>query len=104
MPSLREKFEQDLLEMESMVTQTLEFMRGLADREPPQLVDVMGLLESLQADNEAMGRTVTIDGRATRPWSGAPQLLKRCLSNLVDNAVALRPARGDPRRGRARRS
>jgi signal transduction histidine kinase len=34
-----------------------------------------------------MGRTVTIDGRVTRPWSGAPQLLKRCISNLVDNAV-----------------
>ena len=73
--------------MEAMVTQTLEFMRGLSRREPAQLVDVMGLLESLQADNEAMGRTVTIDGRVTRPWSGSPQLLKRCISNLVDNAV-----------------
>ena len=24
---------------------------------------------------------------STRPWSGSPQLLKRCISNLVDNAV-----------------
>ena len=48
----------------------------------------MGLLESLQADNEAMGRTVTIDGtRRPGRWSGAPQLLKRCIANLVDNAV-----------------
>jgi signal transduction histidine kinase len=85
--SLREKFEADLVEMESMVRETLEFMRGLSRREPAQLVDIMALLESLQADNEAMGRTVAIDGRVTRPWSGAPQLLKRCLSNLVDNAV-----------------
>jgi len=84
---LREKFEKDLLEMEAMVTQTLEFMRGLSRREPAQLVDIMGLLESLQADNEAMGRDVTVDGRVTRPWSGSPQLLKRCISNLVDNAV-----------------
>jgi signal transduction histidine kinase len=85
--NLREKFEKDLLEMEAMVTQTLEFMRGLSRREPAQLVDIMGLLESLQADNEAMGRNVTVDGRVTRPWSGSPQLLKRCVSNLVDNAV-----------------
>jgi len=85
--NLREKFETDLVEMESMVTQTLEFMRGLSHREPAQLVDIMGLLESLQADNEAMGRTVAIDGHVTRPWSGAPQLIKRCISNLVDNAV-----------------
>jgi len=85
--TLREKFETDLVEMEAMVTQTLEFMRGLSHREPAQLVDIMGLLESLQADNEAMGRNVTVDGRVTRPWSGSPQLLKRCISNLVDNAV-----------------
>jgi len=85
--SLREKFEADLMEMESMVTQTLEFMRGLSNREPAQLIDIMGLLESLQADNEAMGRTVTIGGRIARPVRGSPQLLKRCLSNLVDNAV-----------------
>jgi signal transduction histidine kinase len=84
---LRQKFETDLLEMEAMVTQTLEFMRGLSSHDPTQLVDIMGLLESLQADNQAMGRTVTIDGRVTRPLKGVPQLLKRCLSNLIDNAV-----------------
>ena len=85
--ALREKFEKDLVEMEAMVTQTLEFMRGLSRREPAQLVDIMGLLESLQADNEAMGRNVAVEGRIARPWSGSPQLLKRCVSNLVDNAV-----------------
>ncbi len=85
--SLRQKFESDLLEMEAMVTQTLEFMRGLSNREPTQLIDIMGLLEGLQADNEAMGRSVTIEGRVTKPLKGEPQLLKRCLSNLVDNAI-----------------
>lgn len=85
--SLREKFEADLLEMEAMVTQTLEFMRGLSKREPTQRIDVLGLLESLQTDNDAMGRTVTIGGRVTKPLKGESQLLKRCLSNLVDNAV-----------------
>jgi len=85
--SLREKFEKDLVEMETMVTQTLEFMRGLSQREPEQPIDVMALLESLQADNEAMGRTVTIGGRVTHPLLAEPQLLKRCISNLVDNAT-----------------
>jgi len=85
--SLRQKFEADLLEMEAMVTQTLEFMRGLSNHEPTQLIDILGLLESLQADNDAMGRTVTVGGRVTKPLKGEPQLLKRCLSNLVDNAV-----------------
>ncbi len=85
--SVREKFEKDLVEMETMVTQTLEFMRGLSRRNPEQPVNVMALLESLQADNEAMERNVTIDGSVTRPLLAEPQLLKRCISNLVDNAT-----------------
>lgn len=84
---LRVKFESDLGEMEAMVTETLLFMRGLSGREPKQPIDVAGLLESIQGDNEAMGRTVTIDGRASQPVMGNPGLLKRCVSNLVDNAV-----------------
>jgi signal transduction histidine kinase len=85
--ALRESFEADVMEMESMVTQTLEFMRGLSSGEPEQNVDIDGLLEGLQSDNEAMGRTVTIAGHASRPHFGAAQLLRRCLSNLIDNAV-----------------
>ena len=85
--NLREKFESDLLEMQAMVTQALDFMRGLSTGEPEQPVDVMALLETLKSDNEAMGRSVTLDGRATKPFRGVPQLLKRCIANLIDNAV-----------------
>lgn len=84
---LRQRFEKDLLEMEAMVGETLDFMRGLDSREPPQPIDIMALLESLQADNEEMGRAVDIEGSATAPFVGAPQLLKRCLANLLDNAL-----------------
>ncbi len=84
---LRQRFEADLKEMESMVTHTLEFMRGLGGSEARQAVDVMALLESLQSDNEAMGRTVRIEGQATAPYPAVVSLLKRCLANLVDNAV-----------------
>jgi len=35
-----------------------------------------------------MGREVRIEGGATAPVPGVPQLLRRCVSNLVDNAVA----------------
>ncbi|MGA8033039.1 MAG: ATP-binding protein, partial [Casimicrobiaceae bacterium] len=85
--ALRDRFEKDLVEMETMVTQTLDFMRGLANRKPAQPTALMALLESLRADNEAMGRTVTIEGSVTKPLMGEPQLLRRCISNLVDNAT-----------------
>ncbi len=84
---LRGRFEKDLKEMESMVGQTLDFMRGLGGGEAPQPVDIMALLESLQADNEEMGRDVIVEGRATAPYVGIAPLLKRCLSNLLDNAI-----------------
>lgn len=84
---VRGRFEADLKEMETMVTDTLDFMRGMGGQEARQDVDVIALLESLQSDNEVMGRTVQIEGAALRPYSARVSLLRRCLSNLVDNAV-----------------
>lgn len=83
----RAKFEGDLIEMEAMVTQALEFLRGLNAREPEEPVDVMALAERVRADNAAMGRQVTVGGAAKRRLTAAPGLLRRCVANLVDNAV-----------------
>lgn len=85
--TLKDKFARDLDEMEAMVSATLDFMRGVEQGGSPQPVDVMALLESLQADAEEMGREVAIEGGVTRPYPGNPQTLKRCIGNLVDNAV-----------------
>ncbi len=84
---LRQRFEGDLKEMETMVTHTLEFMRGMGGQEAPREVDVAALLESLQSDNEAMGRSVQIEGRPLAAYPARVSLLKRCLANLIDNAV-----------------
>jgi signal transduction histidine kinase len=83
----RQRFEADLKEMETMVTHTLEFMRGMGGQEARQEVDVTALLESLQSDNEAMGRSMRIEGAAGAPYRARVSLLRRCLANLVDNAV-----------------
>ena len=90
----RDKFEKDLVEMETLVTDTLDFMRGLNGHESAQPVDMLGLIESIQADNAEMGRAVTVQGSVQEPYVGVPQLLKRCISNLVDNA-AVYGARAD---------
>jgi signal transduction histidine kinase len=83
----RAQFEHDLAEMQAMVADSLAFMRGVGSDEPRRPIDFNALLESLQSDHAAMGREVRIEGRATAPVSGAPRLLRRCLSNLIDNAV-----------------
>lgn len=84
---LKEKFDKDLQEMESMVTTTLDFMRGVDSQEALQPVDIMALLESIQADGKEMGQEISIKGTITRPYLGAPNALKRCLGNLIDNAI-----------------
>jgi signal transduction histidine kinase len=83
----RERFEADLKQMEVMVTQTLDFMRGLRHQDARQDVDVAALLESLQSDNEAMGRSVVVEGQSLAPYAAHVSLLRRCLANLIDNAV-----------------
>ena len=85
--ALQARFTKDLDEMQAMVTQTLDYMRDAAAQEPMQRVDVHALLESLQNDYQETGGEVAIRGSASGPYPGRPLALRRCLTNLVDNAL-----------------
>lgn len=85
--TLRAKFARDLAEMEAMTAAALDFLRGVNKDEPVQPVDVMALLESLQADLEEAGHNVTVQGQMRAPYPAHPLALKRLLSNLIENAV-----------------
>ena len=85
--ALRLRFEKDLKEMEAMVIESLDFMRGLEGRLNRQPVDIIALLESLQADCAEMGHQVEIEGKTVAPFLGDVSHLKRCLNNLIDNAI-----------------
>ena len=84
---LREQFTRDLGEMEALVKTTLDFMRGANEEEPAQPVDMEAMLESLQQNLQETGATVVIEGRPLKPYWGKPQALKRCLANLLENAI-----------------
>ncbi|MDP2396778.1 MAG: ATP-binding protein [Burkholderiales bacterium] len=84
---LRDKFERDLCEMETMVASALDFLRGMDNGEPVRPLEVNAMLESLQADLRETGGAVTIEGRAASPYPGRSQALKRCLANLLENAI-----------------
>ena len=86
-PELKVKFTRDLEEMEAMVGATLDFLRGFEGSESSKPVDMMALLESLQADLAEMGSQVRIEGKSLKPYPGEPTALKRCLGNLLDNAI-----------------
>lgn len=84
---MQEKFNQDLGDMEQMVNATLDFMRGTESREKPVPVDIMALLEALRDDMSDLGANVRLDPAELKPYPGRPLLLKRCLTNLIENAV-----------------
>lgn len=85
--ALQRKFVQDLDEMEAMVTQTLEFMRDGSASEAVQPVNLMALLESMQTDYRDTGQRVEISGQVRRTYPVRPLAMRRCLANLVDNAL-----------------
>jgi signal transduction histidine kinase len=77
----------ELDEMESMVREALALFRGLDDGEPASALDVDALVAQIRDEFRDMGATVTTAGHALRPFVGKPQALKRCLTNLIANAV-----------------
>ena len=86
-PALREDFTRDLDEMDAMLSATLAYMRGEAEREQVQSVDINALLESMALDAQALGQDVTLSGQAKAPYPARPRALRRALDNLVQNAL-----------------
>ena len=86
-PPLQARIGRELDEMESMVHEALALFRGLDDGEAPVPVDVDALLATVRGEFTGMGSAVTVTGSAREPFVGKPQALKRCVTNLVANAI-----------------
>ena len=86
-PAIQARFSKELDEMESMVRGALALFRGLDDDETLASIDINALVATLQTEFTEMGADVTVEGKAGQPFTGKPQALKRCLTNLVANAV-----------------
>lgn len=86
-PPLQERIGRELDEMEGMVREALSLFRGLDDGEPVSAIDLDALLAKIRAEFAVMGAQVSLSGASTQTLSGQPQMLKRCLTNLITNAV-----------------
>ncbi len=86
-PAIQARFSKELDEMESMVRGALALFRGLDDDESLAPIDINALVATLQSEFTEMGADVTVEGEASQTFTGKPQALKRCLTNLVANAV-----------------
>lgn len=84
---LRQRLVEDLDEMSSMIRGALGVFRGLNDEETPVPVDINALALELQRQHAELGGEVNIVGTARAPYVAKPLALKRCLGNLVLNAI-----------------
>jgi signal transduction histidine kinase len=84
---LQARIGRELDEMESMVREALALFRGLDDGEAAVAIDINALLATVREEFTGMGSVVTVTGSAREPFVGKPQALKRCLTNLVANAI-----------------
>jgi len=84
---LRKNFTKNLDEMQAIATETLDFLRADDAREPLQPVDVCALLETIKDDAAELGQQIDIETCQVQPYPARPLALKRCISNLVNNAL-----------------
>jgi signal transduction histidine kinase len=84
---LRQRLVEDLDEMSNMIRGALGVFRGLNDEEVAVPVDINALALELQRQHAELGGEVTIVGAARAPYVAKPLALKRCLGNLVQNAI-----------------
>jgi len=84
---LREKLIGDLAAMQDMVREGLELARSMNSAEEPQRLDLDSLVDSICADAADAGQSVSVTGETGASVLGKPLALRRCLTNLIDNAV-----------------
>lgn len=82
----RERFRTDLQHMEEMISTSLEFLRSGEFEHASEPVDIDALLQALQADFDDLGAQVSLSG-SSRPLNAHASGLRRCLQNLLENAV-----------------
>ena len=84
---LRSRMLRDLHEMQAMVSGTLDFFSAVRKERTRQPVDIGALIDSLCEDRREVGQALSVQGAALAPYPADPQALRRCLENLIENAV-----------------
>lgn len=86
---VQHKFGRDLDELEMLVKGALQCVKDTDIHENIEPVDLNVLLDCLIEPYllpQGNGR-VTLQGKALRPFPGKPLALRRCMGNLIDNAL-----------------
>lgn len=83
----RVKFKKDLDLLETSVLEALDYARFGYEKISTCTVDMDSLIYSVVDDMGEMGTRVKISGNCSYPIKGQVDQLKRCLKNIIDNAL-----------------
>lgn len=83
---LQLKFGRDLDELELLVKGALQCVKDTDIHENIEPIDLNQVLDCLVEPYLASAR-ITVEGRALAAYPGKPLALKRCIGNLIDNAL-----------------
>jgi signal transduction histidine kinase len=86
-PTEREKILTDFEEMENMIASVLDFAKGDAIAEPTTSTDLVAMLQRICDDMTDHGHPVSFNTEGRLPYNCRPQMLRRCFTNLIDNAI-----------------
>lgn len=84
---LRDRLVDDLSAIQGMIREGLDLARSMNSEEPMQRMDFDSILDSVCADAAEAGQDVTLNGSTGASIMAQPSALRRCLTNLIDNAV-----------------
>lgn len=82
-----EKFNKDLDDLEMMVKGALQTVKDTHIHENIESIDMNRLLEEMAEDYNLLEPRMTIEGHCRHLYRGKPLALKRCIANLIDNAI-----------------
>jgi signal transduction histidine kinase len=84
---LQKRLLSDWQAMRAVVEEGLELARSTGRDENAVLLDIDSLIHSIVEDEREAGHVASFDVAAGCDWRCQPQMLRRCIQNLVDNAV-----------------
>lgn len=84
---LQARLVEDLSAVQTMIKDGLDLARSMNSEEPKQRTDFDSILDSVCADAAETGQDVTLSGHTGVFITVQPNAMRRCLTNLIDNAV-----------------
>jgi signal transduction histidine kinase len=86
-PQLQERLLADVAAMQALIKEGLDLARSANHAEERRTLDLQSLVDSIADDAADAGQPVMLGSRCQVDVSVQPEAIRRCIANLIDNAL-----------------